>query len=271
MPEFVASFGAAAKAADDIAFGNVLGSNIANILMILGISALILPIATQLDTIRRDTIFVMISSLGCLAWIYLGGLSQGSALALFLIFLLYLYLSIRADLRSSSTLEEDDALSGIIRQDRSIILSGIMVLGGILILIAGAEGLIRGASAIARGYGVSEALIGITIVGIGTSLPEASASILASLKRENTLAFANVIGSNIFNGLAILGLTGLVFPLSFDVSAAGFSLLDGIILVAATGLMFVFARTHKAFLRWEGAVLLALYVGYLSWLIARVI
>lgn len=264
MPEFVATFGAAAKGADDIAFGNVVGSNIANILMILGFCALILPIATQMKEVKRDSIFVMASSLACCLWIYLGGIPTLGAAALVLFFLAYLGISIREGRQDDDVLSDGKPIP-------AVWLSALLAIGGIVLLVIGADFLIRGASAIALGWGVSEALVGITIVGIGTSLPEATASIIASLKRENTLAFANIVGSNVFNGLAILGITGLVFPLQFDVSAAGFSLIDGIILIAATAAMFLFAVTHRKVVRWEGAVMLLAYVIYLGWLISRAI
>lgn len=263
LPEFVATFGAAAKGADDIAFGNVLGSNIANVLMILGVSALILPIATQTSELRRDIGFVMASSVGCGAWILLGGIPVLGAGALVLAFFAYLILSIQADIRLPAEPVNPTKILKPFPVDM------MFVFAGVTLLVIGADSLIRGASVIARGYGISEALIGITIVGIGTSLPEATASILASLKRENQLAFANIIGSNIFNGLAILGITGLAFPLSFDTSAAGFSWIDGAVLLGATIMMFVFAATHRKVMRWEGGVMLAAYVAYLVWLISR--
>lgn len=264
MPEFVATFGAALKGADDIAFGNVLGSNIANILMILGACALILPIATSLRELRRDVGFVLLSSLGCLLWIVLGGIPTAGAAVLVAAFLAYMFLTIRADLALPAEAQDASVAS------RSVLLDALFIVAGIALLVGGAESLIRGASSIARGFGVSEALIGITVVGIGTSLPEATASILSSLKRENQLAFANIVGSNIFNGLAILGVTGLAFPLSFDVGAAGFTLGDGIVLVAATVLMFAFALTHREVKRWEGALMLMGYAAYVAWLISRV-
>ena len=262
MPEFVATFGAAARGADDIAFGNVVGSNIANILMILGASALILPIATRMKEIRRDSLFVMASSLGVLAWILLGGIPRLAALGLVAVFALYMVLAIRDDAALPADADPVEALP----LGRGLVFALI----GIVLLVAGAESLIRGASTLARGFGVSEALIGITIVGIGTSLPEATASILASLKGENDLAFANIVGSNVFNGLAILGVTGAAFPLAFDVGAAGFTVGDGVVLLVATVLMFYFAVTHLRVARWEGAVMLAGYVAYLAWLVARV-
>lgn len=265
MPEFVATFGAAAKGSPDIAFGNVMGSNISNILMILGAATLISPIVTRMQGLARDALFVSFGSLAALYWIYVGGISQIAGAILIVAFALYMTLTIRADLKADpETSAVGDTLKPI-----SVPLSLIYAIGGIVVLVLGAEALIRGASDIARGFGVSEAIIGITIVGIGTSLPEAVAAIIASLKGENELAFANIIGSNIFNGLGILGVTAAVYPMQFTVG--GFTLLDGVILCAATAAMFIMASTQKKIVRWEGAVLLFAYVSYLFWLVLRAI
>ncbi len=265
MPEFVATFGAAAKSSPDIAFGNVLGSNISNILMILGAATLIAPIATRMHGLARDAIFVSFGSIAALYWIYTGGIPQVGAFVLIAAFTLYMFLTIRADMADAI----DDSEMDDVKAPQSVLLSLLFAVGGIVLLMAGAESLIRGASSIARGLGVSEAIIGITIVGIGTSLPEATASIIASLKKENALAFANIVGSNIFNGLGILGVTAAVYPLRFG--AGGFSLIDGVVLCLATAAMFGFALTHKKIMRWEGAVLLLAYAAYLGWLILRAV
>ena len=266
MPEFVATFGAASKGLPDIAFGNVIGSNTANILMILGACVIIYPISTRLHGLMRDAAFVSFGSLGCLLWIYLGGLPLWGGIGLLTAFMVYMFLTIRADI--ADEIDSDDMT--LTTKAPPISLSLLYAIGGIAALVFGADLLIRGASEIARGFGISEALIGITIVGIGTSLPEATASIISSLKKENTLAFANIIGSNIFNGLAILGVTAIFHPLKFAQSGSGgFSVLDGVVLCAATAAMFIFAITHKKIMRWEGAVLLLSYLGYLIWLISR--
>lgn len=266
MPEFVATFGAAAKGSPDIAFGNVIGSNTANILMILGICTLIHPITTRLHGLGRDAAFVGFSSLACWLWIALGGLPLWGALALITAFAAYMFLTIRADIADEIPVSDMSIPTKTTAPLQSIAFAVI----GIAALIIGADLLIRGASDIARGLGVSEALIGITIVGIGTSLPEATASIISSLKKENALAFANIVGSNIFNGLGILGLTAIFHPLNFTSgNTAGFSIWDGAVLFAATAAMFVFALTHKRILRWEGALLLLAYLAYLIWLISR--
>lgn len=265
MPEFVATFGAAAKGSPDIAFGNVMGSNISNILMILGAAALISPIVTRMHGLARDAIFVSVGSLAALYWIYIGGIPVWGGLCLVAAFALYMVLTIRADVEDAI---DENAIDDIAKP-LSLPLSLVFAIGGIIVLVLGAEALIRGASDIARGFGVSEAIIGITIVGIGTSLPEGVAAIIASLKGENDLAFANIIGSNIFNGLGILGVTALFHPMQFN--AGGFSIWDGGVLVAATAAMFIFALTHKKVMRWEGAVLLLAYAAYLVWLVLRAV
>lgn len=265
MPEFVATFGAAAKGSPDIAFGNVLGSNISNILMILGAAALISPIVIRAHGLARDALFVGIASLAALYWIYAGGISVIGGVFLIAAFALYMTLTIRADFKTT----RDDSAADDIVVPSSLPMSLFMAIGGIVILVIGAEALIRGASDIARGFGVSEAIIGITIVGIGTSLPEGVAAVIASLKGENDLAFANIIGSNIFNGLGILGITALFHPMQFD--ASGFSIWDGVVLCGGTAAMFIFAMTSKKIIRWEGALLLLAYLGYLGWLIARAV
>ena len=265
MPEFVATFGAAAKGSPDIAFGNVMGSNISNILMILGAAALISPMVTRMQGLARDAIFVGIASLAALYWIYAGGISVMGGGLLIAAFAIYMTLTIRADFKAVP----DETAADDIVVPSSMPISLFMAIGGIVILVLGAEALIRGASDIARGFGVSEAIIGITIVGIGTSLPEGVAAVIASLKGENDLAFANIIGSNIFNGLGILGVTALFHPMQFN--AGGFSIWDGVVLCGATAAMFIFAATQKKIMRWEGALLLLAYLGYLGWLIARAV
>ena len=252
MPEFVATFLGAARGADGIAFGNVLGSNVANILMILGVSALIFPIALPRDGLRRDAVFVGLSTLGIMAWIALDGLPRWGGLALVAAFAAYMWLAVRG-----SGGEDAGAAPG-----GSPLLSIAIALGGIAALVAGAEFLIRGGSGLARGWGVSEAVIGILIVGVGTSLPEAVTSVIASLRRENALAFANIVGSNVFNGLAILGGTALVFPLDL---AGAFTPADGAVLLAATVAMFALALSRGRVSRVEGALFLLGYAAYVVW------
>lgn len=265
MPEFVATFGAAAQGSPSIAFGNVMGSNISNILMILGIATLISPIVTRTHGLIRDSVFVSFASLATLHWIMNGGIPVNGGILLLAAFFFYMFLTIKADSKD----EIDDSHMEVTAKPFPLPRSIIYAIGGIILLIFSADALIDGASDIARGFGISEAIIGITIVGIGTSLPEGAAAIISSLKGENDLAFANIIGSNIFNGLGILGVTAIFHPLVFEVG--GFSILDGGVLVAATAAMFLFALIHKKISRIEGGLFLVAYFSYLIWLVLRAI
>ena len=258
LPEFVATFGAAAQGADGIAFGNVLGSDIVNLLLILGLCSLIYPMVAPKQGLKRDFFFVMTASLACLVAIKLGGISQIFAAILCILFLTYMIVVFRSDRES---------LEGDIPNARyPLWIAVILVLIGIALLVGGADTLITGAVGVATAFGVSEAIIGITIVGVGTSAPELAASLVASVKKENSIAFGNIVGSNIFNVFAVLGITGLMFPLTVS---SNFSIIDGIILVAATAIMFGFALTKGRISRLEGAVLTIAYVAYLVWLIIR--
>tara|TARA_R110002020_G_scaffold45645_3_gene130439 strand:+ start:479 stop:1414 length:936 start_codon:yes stop_codon:yes gene_type:complete len=260
MPEFVASFGAAAIGEDAIALGNVIGSDTVNLLLILGVCSLIYPMAAPRGRLGLDFFFVMLASLICLLIIYLGGLPVWMAGILMVIFIVYMVQLFRSD---KGGFESEVSVVA-----HSVPVALILSIFGIGLLIAGAELLIRGASGIATFYNVPEAIIGITIVGVGTSAPELFASIMASFKKENAIAFGNIIGSNIFNVFAVLGITGLFFPLT---DLGGFSIWDGVVLVAATIAMFAFAATRRRISRWEGGLMVAAYIAYLVWLVMRAI
>lgn len=260
MPEFVASFGAAAGGEDAIALGNVVGSDTVNLLLILGVCSLIYPMAAPRGRLGLDFFFVMLASLICLLIIFMGGLPVWMAGILLVIFIVYMVQLFRSD---KGGFESDVSIMSY-----SVPVALVFSFFGIGLLIAGAELLIKGATGIATFYNVPEAIIGITIVGVGTSAPELFASIMASFKKENAIAFGNIIGSNIFNVFAVLGITGLFFPLT---GLGGFSIWDGVILVAATIAMFAFAATRNRISRIEGGLMVAAYMGYLVWLVMRAI
>ncbi len=260
MPEFVASFGAAASGEDAIAFGNVIGSDIVNLLLILGVCSVIYPLAVPKGRLGLDFLFVMLASVVCLAIIYFGVLPVWAAGLLFVVFVIYMAQLFYSD---PGGLEEDVSIANL-----SVPASLAFTLIGMALLVGGAELLIKGATGIATTFGVPEAIIGITIVGVGTSAPELFASIMASFKKENAIAFGNIIGSNIFNVFAVLGITGLVFPLE---ALSGFSMWDGYVLIGATLAMFLFAFTRKRISRVEGLLLVSAYLAYLVWLVMRAI
>jgi cation:H+ antiporter len=214
-PELVVSLGAALEGRSDIAVGNVVGSNIFNVLGVLGAAAIITPILVDPRALRRDTA-VMLASAAALAVIATTGeIARLAALALLIALVLYVLLSYRSEARRpslpSAALHEHE--SAEIEVTGST-LSGIAYLaGGLLTLVIGSRFLIVGASEIARTFGVAEAVIGLSLVAVGTSLPELATSIIAALRRHPDVAVGNVVGSNIFNILGILGITALVRPI----------------------------------------------------------
>jgi cation:H+ antiporter len=214
-PELVVSLGAALEGRSDIAVGNVVGSNIFNVLGVLGAAAIITPILVDPRALRRDTA-VMLASAAALAVIATTGeIARLAALALLIALVLYVVLSYRSEARRpslpSAALHEHE--SAEIEVTGST-LSGIAYLaGGLLTLVIGSRFLIVGASEIARTFGVAEAVIGLSLVAVGTSLPELATSIIAALRRHPDVAVGNVVGSNIFNILGILGITALVRPI----------------------------------------------------------
>lgn len=264
-PELVTSLFAALEEAPGIAVGNVVGSNIANILLILGISALIAPLAVQSVAFRRDGIALGGSALACLAAVQLGVIDQLVGIGLVALLITYIgwaYWNERRTPDAETVMHEHvaaDAASG----ERSLTVALGLAVVGIGATILGAIMLVDGAIDIARAWGASETLIGLTIVAVGTSLPELVACVIAALRRHADVALGNVIGSNIYNVLGILGITAIVHPISVPAEIAR---LDIWVLLGATALLLLFLRTGWTLKRWEGGVFLTLYLAYVVYL-----
>ena len=262
-PEFVVSLQGALDGRSALALGNVVGSNIGNIGLILGGAALISPLRVQAQIIRLDVpIMVGVSLLlGALLWD--GGISriEGSLLAIGIVS--YTGMTIALARRGASPNVQEEFEEGIPSQ-RSIWHDLLFVLGGLGFLVGGGQLLVSGAVTIAQQFGVSETVIGLTIVGIGTSLPELATSLLAAVRGAGDIAIGNVVGSNIFNILGILGPVALVHPLS----AGTLGVVDVGAMIGFALLLLPLMRTQYALHRWEGALLLGLYGGYLVYLIA---
>lgn len=253
MPELLVSVQAALAGAPALAIGNVVGSNIANILLILGLTALILPPPIAIADTRRD-FAVMIGATVVLWALLLGGTIwqwQGAVLVAGLA--LYIYVSIR----SGKAATEADLPPAAVNLGLNVLLT----LGGLIVLMIGARLMVESATGIARTYGVSEAVIGLTIVAVGTSLPELATSALAALRGHSDIAVGNIIGSNIFNILGIIGLTAIVTPIPVE---ARFAQVDMWIALAAVLAMLYFAVRPGRVSRWGGAALLAGYAAYLA-------
>jgi cation:H+ antiporter len=251
-PELLVSVQAALAGAPAIAIGNVIGSNIANILLILGLTAIIMPVAMPIAETKRDFV-VMISATLVLWAILIGGtvwLWQG--LLLIAALAGYLFASFRGQTSPSD--------SDLPASTNSFLYSMLFVLAGLAALIVGAKFLVDSASEIARDFGVSEAVIGLSVVAVGTSLPELATSALAALRAQSQIAVGNILGSNIFNILGILGVTALVAPIPVD---PRFAELDIMIALAAALAMLGFAVFPGRINRIGGGLLMTAYAGYM--------
>ena len=251
-PELLVSVDAAWRGVPDIALGNIVGSNIANILLIVGVSALVWPIRVMGATLRRDTA-VMMAAVLCLVPIFaFGQITRLSGLLLFAALVAYL---VWAYLKPGDAEPEGDDL----KPPSSTLVSVMWVIGGLVALMFGARFLVDGAVSIARGYGISEAFIGLTIVAVGTSLPELATSLIAAFRRQSEIAIGNIIGSNIFNVFGILGVTALIAPIPV---ASRFLTFDLPVLVGLSLLLTGLLLTRPIIGRGVGVAMLVAYAAY---------
>jgi cation:H+ antiporter len=260
-PELASTLAASLGGAPEVAFGNVVGSNIANIGLILGLTALIWPLTTTARFLKREVPFMLLSSALLFPLVANGLISRLEGATLFSLLIAFLVYLMRRE-RERSSVEADferEFSDGKISPAKSIFL----VVFGIALLIAGAHALITGGVAIARVIGVSERVIGLTLVAFGTSLPELAASLVAGLRREGDIVLGNIIGSNIFNVLFILGITPMVRPLAVDASAIW---LDLAAMLVLSLILWPALASQLKLERWEGFMLLAFYGLYIGWL-----
>ncbi|MFD1342537.1 calcium/sodium antiporter [Litorisediminicola beolgyonensis] len=253
MPELITSLRAASLGSPGIALGNVVGSNIANILLILGLAAAIRPVAVDRSALRRDGGWVLAAALAVAALSLLPMIGRGAGLALVLALGLFLWTALRSGSVEAAPDEAQGTLPG-----------ALMRFGlGLALVLSGAVMLVEGAIGIARAAGVSETVIGLTLVAVGTSLPELVTSVVAARRGHGAVALGNVLGSNVFNVLGILGVTALALPLPVDEQIAR---LDVWVMLAATLVLLVFCHSGARLSRREGWALLLGYVAYLGWL-----
>jgi cation:H+ antiporter len=254
---------------NDVAIGNVVGSNIFNILLILGISSLITPLAVKSTLVRIDVPIMISCSVLVLVLARDGLLSRPEGGLLFAGIILYTVFSIRAGRKESREVREeyDRAFGSSTRSARPVVLNIALSLAGLAMLTGGAEWLVQAAMATARAYGVSELVIGVTIVAGGTSLPEVATSIVAAVRGERDIAVGNVVGSNIFNILAVLGASALASPSGVEVSAMALRTELPIMIAVSVVCLPVFL-TGSRISRGEGAYFLLAYAGYIAYEIA---
>lgn len=251
MPELMVSVLAALDGRPGIAIGNVIGSNIANILLILGLSATVAPFAAPAET-RRDLVWMLLAAFLCIPVFWNGkvGFSEGAVLVSTLA--LFLWDAFR---RPPPDATED---VGTVRSLRAALIATV---AGLVVILFGARALIDGATDLARAFGISEAVIGLTVVAVGTSLPELATSVVAVLRGQRDIALGNVVGSNVFNVLGILGITALVAPIPVE---PRFLVIDVPVMIAVSlalaGLVLGIGRMGRT----AGLLALACYAGYAS-------
>jgi cation:H+ antiporter len=272
-PEVAVSVGSALKGEADIALGNVVGSNIFNVLFILGLSAVIAPLVVNAQLVRQE-VPVMIGAsvlLGILAWD--GAVSRADGAALFVLLFFYTgFLVVQSRRASSGTKaeyaeEQGDGAPG--RIQRFAAHRGgqvLLIAAGLLLLVAGSRWLVGAAVAFAQAIGVSELVIGLTIVAAGTSLPEVATSIMATIRGERDIAVGNVVGSNTFNILGCLGLSAVVAPDGLAVAPSILAFDGWVLLATAVACLPVFF-TGRRIDRWEGIVFLGYYAAYTAYLV----
>ena len=261
-PELVISLQAALEGAPDIALGNVVGSNVANVLLVLGAPALVAPIVTRDDgQILRNYLFMVGASLLLLAFAWTGGIGRIAAIVMLALLAGFLVDAYR---RSRDTVVEDDEIDPGSAAMPGATLAGLMAFG-LIGLPVGAHFLIEGAREIALSFGISEAAVGLTLVALGTSLPELAASLAAAWRGRMDVALGNVIGSNLLNILLILGITALVLPVPVSES---FAKLDIPIMLFTTLLLVPYLASGRAIGRLSGVALIALYGGFVALVIA---
>lgn len=272
-PELVISVMSAAKGSTELAIGNVVGSNIFNILIIIGVVALVRPIRIGDSTMSNELPLNLLAALALLAignGVLLDGATGGAEVSRVNAILLLLFFAIFMHYTFSQARKQpenpQDPRPVVEEKPMNMVKASVWIVGGLALLVWGGDLFVDGASAIAKSMGVSEAIIGLTIVAIGTSLPELATSVVAATKGKSDLAIGNVIGSNIFNIFFVCGTAGAVRPLQFG----SIGNVDLLVLTIASLLFYITARWggRRVITRVEGALLVAVYIGYTAYLIA---
>ena len=263
-PELSVSISAAMQGSNEIAVSNVLGSNIFNLLVVSGCCAAISTIPITKSLIRKELPFSILAAVLLVPFAFLGAqnmtIARTEGLILLALFIFYILWQV-VDAMKSRKESQEDPMEKIISPFRSIVL----IILGCIMIVAGGNLVVNSATDIAHAFGLSETLIGLTIVAIGTSLPELVTSIVASRKGENDLSLGNVIGSNIFNLLMILGISTSIHPIQLEPTF----IFDTVFLVAASLIILLFAHTRGKISRKEGLFMLAMYIVYDIYIIMR--
>ena len=268
-PEMAVSVGSALAGSPDLAIGNVVGSNIANVLLILGISALITPLLVDEQIIRQE-IPIMIGASALLVVMALdGNIGLLESIALFGLVIAYtVFLVVQSRRASKAVQDEFETEIPTSTWDRHWAVQVGLIVGGLVMLVVGADWLVDSAVAFARAFGVSDLVIGLTVVAVGTSMPEIATSIVAAMRGQRDIAVGNVVGSNVFNILAVLGAAGIASGAGLPVSEAARNF-DLWVMLAVAFACLPIMITGREIARWEGGVFLAYYAAYTAWLVLQ--
>ena len=261
-PELVVSVDAALKGFGDVSIGNVVGSNICNIALILGLCAIITPLTVNSKLLKFDIWLMIVAALALLGCYALNkGVNRIEAAVLLAGCISYTVWSIYSSRREESA----EVISDVPSRQYPLYVAILFAAGGLAALIGGAKCFVNSAVDIARFCGVSDAVIGLTLVAVGTSLPELATSVVAAIRKETDIAIGNVVGSNIFNVLCILGIAPLISP----IQAVGISYVDMFLMLGLSIILVPMMRTGMRLNRLEGAILLTAYIAYTVFLIVK--
>ena len=266
-PEFAVSLGAALGGSPDVAIGNIIGSNIYNILLVLGLATLVRTLIVRQQLVRFDVPLVI--GVSALLWILCldGTLSAGEGVLLVALLMAYILVSVRSGRREGADVDDEyrEALEPPV-SNGSRARDVLLFLAGLGALVVGAQALVDGATEIARSIGIPELVVGLTVVAIGTSLPEVVTSVMAALRGQRDLAVGNVVGSNLFNILGVLGVTAIVAPGGIPIPQQAIAF-DMPIMIAVVVACLPLLFTGHLLRRWEGALFVAYAVAYTTFLV----
>ena len=260
MPEFCVSLVSALKGTPDLAVGNIVGSNVFNSLLIVGVAAMLAPMTILKTTVRKDIPFAVLAS-GALFLLCLDG-NIGRIDAGFLLILFVFFMGV-----TLTTAKPDGGAQTEAKKPMKPLVATAWLLVGLACLVFGSNLFVDGATTVAQAIGISDAVIGLTIVAGGTSLPELATSAVAARKGNSGIAIGNVLGSNVFNILLILGVTGVISPMTIQ----GIGFVDLSVLFGSMMLLWLFSFTKYTITRLEGALLSSIYIIYVGYLIVQVV
>ncbi len=256
-PELLVSIQAAVSGFPEIAMGNVVGSNISNILLVLAITAIIFPIPVPSSSVKRDWPIMMFVSLLLFVFTLNGWLTRLEGIILVLLLVAYIGYSI-IQAKSETKSNEDLQVEGAMRWW----IAGLMLLVSIVGLAFGASLLVNNAAVIAEELGISKRVISITMVAVGTSIPEVATSVIAAMKKETDISVGNIIGSNIMNVLSVLGVTSIIGPIRVDTEIVKFDI-PWMLAISVLLLMLMIPAARSRITRWEGILMILIYLLYI--------